>query len=83
MPRLPRDLSGLELCQALEALGYKQTRQSGAHIRLTTLENGEHHITIPAHKPLKVGTLNRIIGELSGHFGVEKSELVMKLFGNI
>ena len=34
--RLPRDLSGNDLAQALRKLGYQVTRQTGSHIRLTT-----------------------------------------------
>ncbi|MDF0650042.1 MAG: type II toxin-antitoxin system HicA family toxin [Nitrospira sp.] len=45
--RLPRDLSGSDLAQALRKLGYSITRQTGSHLRLTTHEHGEHHLTIP------------------------------------
>jgi predicted RNA binding protein YcfA (HicA-like mRNA interferase family) len=42
--RLPRDVSGESLAAGLESLGYRVTRQKGSHIRLTTFENGEHHV---------------------------------------
>lgn len=54
--KLPRDVSGDDLAKALKVLGYKVTRQTGSHMRLTTIEGGEHHITIPRHDPLRVGT---------------------------
>jgi len=57
MRKLPRSLSGQELIRKLRKLGYAPTRQVGSHIRLTTEENGTHHITIPDHSPLKIGTL--------------------------
>jgi predicted RNA binding protein YcfA (HicA-like mRNA interferase family) len=41
--KLPRNLTGLQLVKELESLGYQITRQTGSLIRLTTLENGEHH----------------------------------------
>lgn len=44
--RLPRDLSGRELAKALRAFGYESTRQSGSHMRLTTSQMGEHHVTV-------------------------------------
>jgi predicted RNA binding protein YcfA (HicA-like mRNA interferase family) len=47
--RIPRDLSGSQLVQALSILGYSVTRQTGSHVRLTTSECGEHHVTIPMH----------------------------------
>ena len=30
-------------------------------MRLTTQRGGEHHLTIPAHNPLRIGTLNAIL----------------------
>ncbi len=80
-PRLPRDLSGVELARALGALGYQITRQTVSHIRLTTPQNGEHHVTIPAHTPLRVGTLAAILADVGEHFGIERGELLDKLFG--
>ncbi len=62
-------------------MGYQVTRQAGSHIRLTTQERGEHHITIPAHAPLRVGTLAAILAEVGEHFGVDRDELLNKLFG--
>jgi len=45
--KLPRDISGGELAKRLEKYGYRITRQTGSHIRVTTTLQGEHHITIP------------------------------------
>lgn len=78
--RLPRDLSGRSLAQSLELLGYQVTRQSGSHMRLTTMLNGEHHLTLPDHAALRVGTLNAIISEVARHHGIERDELVTRLF---
>jgi len=41
--RLPRDLSGSDLAKALQQLGYRVTRQTGSHLRLTTTEGGSEH----------------------------------------
>ena len=38
-------------------LGYSVTRQTGSHLRLTTYEQGEHHLTIPPHSPLRLAVL--------------------------
>ena len=72
---LPKDLSGKDLIKRLAKLGYKSTRQAGSHIRLTTSENGTHHITIPNHKPLKLGTLSGILKDVGQHFGKTKEEI--------
>ncbi|HEU0076643.1 MAG TPA: type II toxin-antitoxin system HicA family toxin [Longimicrobiaceae bacterium] len=79
-PRLPRDLSGAQLARALGVLGYTVTRQAGSHMRLTTQQGGEHHVTVPAHTPLRVGTLAAILAEVAQHFGLERGELLEKLF---
>jgi predicted RNA binding protein YcfA (HicA-like mRNA interferase family) len=78
--KLPRNLSGRELAQRLSVLGYEVTRQKGSHMRLTTELNGVHHVTVPSHDPLKIGTLSAIIGDIARHFGVTKSELAERLF---
>lgn len=78
--RLPRDLSGRELTSALSRLGYNVSHQTGSHIRLTTQNNGEHHVTIPAHDPLKIGTLNAILRDVAGHAGLTRDELIQLLF---
>jgi predicted RNA binding protein YcfA (HicA-like mRNA interferase family) len=55
--KLPRDVSASELRSSLRKFGYEVFRQKGSHIRLTTYSNGEHHLTIPNHNPIKLGTL--------------------------
>ncbi len=52
--KLPRDVSGTDLARTLKRLGYHATRTTGSHIRLTTLDHGEHRITIPNHNALRV-----------------------------
>lgn len=79
--RLPRDLSGDDLAKALGTLGYTVTRQTGSHLRLTTLEQGEHHITIPRHNPLRIGTLAAILADVANHFEISRDELATQLFG--
>ncbi len=74
--KLPRDINGIELAKKLRGLGYSITRQTGSHIRLTTLEQGEHHLTIPDHDPLKIGTLNQILLDVAAHFKTSKDDLI-------
>jgi len=78
--RLPRDVSGIELAKKLEVYGYHVTRQTGSHLRLTTFVKGEHHITIPQHKDLRVGTLNVILNDVADHFDISREELITNLF---
>jgi len=78
--RLPRDLSGDDLARSLASLGYQVTRQTGSHMRLTTEQAGQHHLTIPRHDPLRVGTLASILQDVAQHFGWTRDEVEEKLF---
>lgn len=78
--KLPRDLSGSDLAKKLKTLGYSVTRQTGSHIRLTTAQNGQHHLTVPEHDPLKVGTLAGLLSDIAAHHKISKDDLVQKLF---
>ena len=78
--RLPRDLSGQDLAKALKILGYEVSRQTGSHMRLTTLKEGQHHLTIPRHDPLRVGTLAAVLSDIAEHFHTTREELIEKIF---
>ena len=79
--KLPRSVSGADLVKALKRLGYEVTRQAGSHIRLTFQQPKQHHVTIPNHDPIKVGTLAAIVAEVSAQLDVPRDELSHKLFG--
>jgi predicted RNA binding protein YcfA (HicA-like mRNA interferase family) len=77
--KLPRDWGGEELAHRLRRHGYEITRQTGSHMRLTTFKGGEHHVTIPRHNPLRVGTLNAVLRDVADHLGVERDDLITSL----
>ena len=79
--RLPRDLSGAELVKALARIGYRVTRQTGSHIRVTTDTPTQHHVTVPAHDPRKWGTLSGILSDISAHLKISRDELQQRIFG--
>jgi predicted RNA binding protein YcfA (HicA-like mRNA interferase family) len=79
--KMPRDVSGADLARALAQFGYQISRQSGSHMRLTsTLKGTEHHITIPAHTSLKVGTLAQILTDVSAYLDISRQQLMDILF---
>lgn len=79
--KLPRDLGGEELAALLGRYGYKITRQTGSHMRLTSTAKGfEHHTTIPEHKPLKVGILDHILNGIAAYLEIEHQKLLEELF---
>ncbi|HUB85753.1 MAG TPA: type II toxin-antitoxin system HicA family toxin [Rhizomicrobium sp.] len=77
--KLPRNVGGADLVKALRALGYERTRQEGSHIRLTTERSGAHHITVPNHSPIKLGTLSAILKAVAAHHRMSVEELVRLL----
>lgn len=79
--RVPRDLSGPDLVKRLGRLGYSVTRQTGSHMRLTSATRGEHHITIPNHDPLRIGTLAAILDSVAAHHGLTRDALLQQLLG--
>ena len=78
--KLPRDLSGADLIRALGRVGYRVTRQTGSHARLTTDEPAQHHVTVPMHDPLKIGTLAGILNDVAGHLKITREQLQERLF---
>jgi len=80
--KLPRDVSGEELVRSLRCFGYEVTRQTGSHIRVTSKFKGiEHHVTVPAHRQLKVGTLAEILGDVASYLDLAREQLTRELFG--
>ena len=81
--RMPRNLSGMELAALLQRhYGYNLIRQRDSHMRLASTFRGyEHHVSVPRHNPLKVGTLDDIIGNVAEYLEIGQDELTQKLFG--
>jgi len=77
--KLPRDIGGEQLAKALVRFGYQRVGQTGSHIHLVTQEHGQHHVVVPAHRSLKVGTLNHLLRQVAEHHGLTRDELVNKL----
>jgi predicted RNA binding protein YcfA (HicA-like mRNA interferase family) len=78
--RLPRDLSGEDLARRLGRVGYTVTRQTGSHMRLSTSKPHDHHITIPRHDALRVGTLASILDDVAAHLEITRDDLLSRIF---
>jgi predicted RNA binding protein YcfA (HicA-like mRNA interferase family) len=80
--KLPRDISGDDLARRLGRLGYSNSRQAGSHLRLTrTTESAQHHVTIPRHHALRLGTLAAILEDVAAELNITRDELLGRLFG--
>jgi len=79
--RIPRDIDGKQLTILLAKYGYEVTRKTGSHIRLTSTIRGEkHHVTIPDHNPLRIGTLSAILVDIANYLDISKDEMIRRLF---
>ena len=78
--KLPRDLSGQELVRILcRDWAYRQIHQEGSHIVLQTEQPSHHRIVVPAHKSLRIGTLNAILKAVAQHKSVTREEILRSL----
>jgi len=76
----PRGLSAKELTKLLRVYGYEFTSQKGSHVKVTTQRNGEHHLAIPNHNPIKTGTLNAILRQVAEHLNKTKEDVFSESF---
>ena len=78
---LPRDISGDRLAALLQRYGYRIVRQRGSHLRLSAPgSDGDHRITVPRHRQLRVGTLNAVLRDVANFRGMHRDEVVRELF---
>jgi hypothetical protein len=50
-------------------------------LRITRRVAQEHHITIPRHTALRVGTLASIVADVAAHLEIIREESRQRLFG--
>ena len=73
-------MAAKKLIKLLKVYGYEVVSQKGSHIKVTTRLIGEHHLAIPNHDPLKIGTLNAIIRQVAEHLDKNKEDVMKELF---
>ena len=56
--KLPRDLSGDDVCRALKRLGFEFVRQTGSHRHYV---RGSLHVCVPMNSDIKPKTLQSIL----------------------
>jgi len=78
--KIPRDVSGARLADALvRRWGYTRVHQVGSHIVLETSEPAHQRIVIPAHHPIRLGTLTSILRSVARHKGVTRDDIISSL----
>ena len=76
--KLPRDVSGDDLAKRLNIFGYEVSRQVGSHLRLTTTQRGEHHVTVPRHDALKLARSLEFLGTLLSILALAGTKLSLR-----
>ncbi len=78
--KTPRDVYGRELADHLiRCSQYSEDRQVGSHIILRTDQPSGQTLPIPAHKPLRTGTLAAIIRMVADHKNVSRADILRDL----
>lgn len=50
------------------------------HPLAVTPSGYEHHVTVPDHKTLRLGTLSAILSDVADYLNIERSKLEQELF---
>ena len=79
--KLPRDVYGAQLIRVRKRLEYRVFRQTGSHVRPICIACEEHHLTVPLHDPLRIGTLAAILADVEARHHLSRDELITRLFG--
>lgn len=75
--KLPRDLGGEDLIKHLcRNWGYERVNRVGSHVILQTEQPQHHRVAVPAHTPLRIGTLNAILAAVADIKGATKEEIL-------
>jgi len=77
--RLPRDLDDVRV-RALDRIDYTMPRQIESHLLLILRDQPEHHITVPLHSPLRIGTMAAVLDD-GANRDVEPATLLAGLLG--
>lgn len=78
--KLPRNVHGRDLANHLiRRWDFRELRQTGSHIILRTEVPSGLSISIPAHKPLRLGTLSGLLDTIAAHKCISIESLLNKL----
>ena len=78
--RVPKDLYGRDFANHLiRKWEFRELRQTGSHIILRTDVPTGYTVSVPAHKPLRPGTLRDLIGAIADHKQVDGMSILRGL----
>jgi len=75
--RVPKDIHGRDFANHLiRRWLFRELRQTGSHIILRTEHPSRFTVSVPAHKPLRPGTLRNLIDAIAEHKDIVSTELL-------
>ena len=78
--KIPRNVFGRDRADHLcKRWDYHESHQTGSHIILDSETPTDYRIPIPAHKPLRVGTLSAILQAFAVHKQVMLEDILRGL----
>ena len=77
--KLPRGLSGADVAAVPNRLGYRQTRQTGSHVRMTVSFPRQAHLTVPLARAIPPGTLAALIKDAAAHLDTTTEDILRKI----
>jgi predicted RNA binding protein YcfA (HicA-like mRNA interferase family) len=78
--KIPGDVYGRDFANHLiRKWNFHQLRQTGSHIILRSEVPAQHTVSIPAHKPLKKGTLRGLVTFVAERKQVSPADVLEKL----
>jgi predicted RNA binding protein YcfA (HicA-like mRNA interferase family) len=81
--KTPRNVNSVDLLKFLKKYGYHTIRQTGSHIRVERDVEPNYSLTIPNHKPIRIGTLNSIIQDFAYQNNLTKESAMEKLIDSL
>jgi predicted RNA binding protein YcfA (HicA-like mRNA interferase family) len=78
--KVPKNVHGRDFANHLiRRWAFRELRQTGSHIILRTEQPSGLTVSVPAHKPLRAGTLRGLIDTIAEHKKVATEELLCDL----
>jgi predicted RNA binding protein YcfA (HicA-like mRNA interferase family) len=74
---VPKDLYGRDFANHLiRCWDFRETRQNGSHILLRTDIPTGMTVSVPAHKPMRPGTLRQLLVDIAEHKNLPPEEIL-------
>lgn len=78
--KTPRNVYGTDLAKHLcKHWEFQQSHYTGSHIMLDTKTPFPRRTSVPAHRPVAIGTLNSILDDVAKHKNVTREDLLRDL----